>query len=92
MPPAKLKELELPVPEADKGAVARMQYEKDHRVKPGFISRETLFLRRGPDMSTAARSGDPGHDQHAAFGSASGSAARGRRKAGFNGDVTATHG
>ena len=55
----KLKELELPVPEPDKGAVARMQYEKDHRVKPGFVSRETLFLRRGPDMSTAARSGDP---------------------------------
>jgi outer membrane protein assembly factor BamD len=56
---AKLKELEMPVPEPDKSAVARMQYEKDHRVKPGFISRETLFLRRGPDMSTAARSGDP---------------------------------
>ncbi len=56
---AKLKELEMPVPEPDKAAVARMQYEKDHRVKPGLISRETLFLRRGPDMSTAARSGDP---------------------------------
>ena len=55
----KLKELEMPVPEPDKGAVARMQYEKDHRVKPGIVSRDTLFLRRGPDMSTAARSGDP---------------------------------
>ena len=49
----------MPVPEVDKSAVARMQYEKDHRVKPGLISRETLFLKRGPDMSTAARSGDP---------------------------------
>ena len=55
----KLKELEMPVPEADKGAVARMQYEKDHRVKPGIIARDTLWLKRGPDMSTAARSGDP---------------------------------
>jgi hypothetical protein len=36
-----------------------MQYEKDHRVKPGLISRTTLPLRRGPDVSTAAHSGDP---------------------------------
>jgi outer membrane protein assembly factor BamD len=56
---AKLKELELPVPEADKGAVARMQYERDHKQKPGIISRNTLWLRRNPDMSTAARQGDP---------------------------------
>ena len=55
----KLKELEMPVPEADKGAVARMQYEKDHKVKPGIITRDTQWLKRGPDMSTAARSGDP---------------------------------
>src|SRR5271170_4823701 len=40
----KLKELELPVPDADKAAVARMEYEKDHRVKPGFVSRDTMFL------------------------------------------------
>jgi outer membrane protein assembly factor BamD len=56
---SKLKELELPVPEADKAAVARMQYEKDHKEKPGLISRKTLPFRRGPDMSTAAHQGDP---------------------------------
>ncbi len=55
----KLKDLEMPVPDADKAAVARMQYEKEHREKPGFISRNTLWLKRGPDVSTAARSGDP---------------------------------
>ncbi len=55
----KLKDLELPVPAADKEAVAHMEYEKDHHVRPGFISRETLWLRRGPDMSSAAHSGDP---------------------------------
>jgi outer membrane protein assembly factor BamD len=86
---AKLKELELPVPDADKAAVARMQYEKDHRVKPGLISRETLFLRRGPDTSTAARSGDPAMSNMRPsvpplvpqpVGAAGG----------FNGDVTAT--
>ncbi|MBV9770711.1 MAG: outer membrane protein assembly factor BamD [Bryobacterales bacterium] len=55
----RLKELEMPVPQPDKTAVARMQFEKEHREKPGFVSRETLFLKRGPDMSTAAHSGDP---------------------------------
>ncbi|MDP9083247.1 MAG: outer membrane protein assembly factor BamD, partial [Pseudomonadota bacterium] len=56
---AKLKDLEFPVPQPDKGAVARMQFEREHREKPGIVSRSTLFLRRGPDMSTAAHSGDP---------------------------------
>jgi outer membrane protein assembly factor BamD len=85
----RLKELELPVPEPDKTAVAHMQYEKDHRVKPGIIARDTLFLKRNPDMSTAARSGDPAMTtmrpsvpplvpQPAGAGG------------GFNGDVTAT--
>ena len=85
----KLKDLEMPVPEADKAAVARMQYEKDHRVKPGLISRDTLFLKRGPDVSTAAHQGDPAMTnvrpsvpplvpQPAGAGG------------GFNGDVTAT--
>jgi outer membrane protein assembly factor BamD len=55
----KLKDLEMPVPQADKEAVAHMEYEKDHHVRPGFISRETLWLKRGPDMSTAAHSGEP---------------------------------
>jgi outer membrane protein assembly factor BamD len=55
----KLKDLEMPVPQADKEAVAHMEYEKDHHVRPGFISRETLWLRRGPDMSSAAHSGEP---------------------------------
>jgi outer membrane protein assembly factor BamD len=55
----KLKDLELPVPEPDKTALARMQYEKDHREKPGFVSRTLLPLRRNPDMSMAAKSGDP---------------------------------
>jgi outer membrane protein assembly factor BamD len=55
----KLKELELPIPDADPAAVARMTWERDNKVKPGMVSRSTGFLRRGPDMSTAARSGSP---------------------------------
>ena len=56
---AKLKELEMPVPEPDKAAVAHMQYERDHKEKAGIVTRNTLWLRRNPDMSTAARQGDP---------------------------------
>ncbi len=56
---AKLKELELPVPEADKAAVARMQYETDHKEKASLKVRSTQWIKRGPDMTAAARSGDP---------------------------------
>jgi outer membrane protein assembly factor BamD len=55
----KLRELEIPVPEPDPKAVARMQWEKDNRLKPGMVSKTTGFLRRGPDVSSAARSGAP---------------------------------
>jgi outer membrane protein assembly factor BamD len=56
---AKLKDLEMPVPEPDKAAAAHMQYERDHPEKPGFITRSTQWLTRGPDMSTASHQGDP---------------------------------
>jgi len=56
---SKLKEMELPVPDADPVAVSRMKYELENRRKPGMLSRTTDILRRGPDMSAAARSGSP---------------------------------
>jgi outer membrane protein assembly factor BamD len=55
----KLETLEMPVPEADPAAVARMKYELENRTKPGMVSRGTGFLRRGPDVSRAAKSGQP---------------------------------
>ena len=55
----KLKELEMTVPEADPVALNRMKWERENRVKPGLVSRSTLMIRRGPDVSTAARSGAP---------------------------------
>jgi len=55
----KLKELEIAVPDPDPVALARMQWERDNKVKPGMLSRGLMPLRRGPDMSTAARSGAP---------------------------------
>jgi outer membrane protein assembly factor BamD len=55
----KLRDLELPVPEADPAAVARMKYEAENRTKPGLMNRSTGFLRGSPDVSMAAKSGSP---------------------------------
>ena len=55
----RLTEMELPVPEADTAALARMKWEQENRQRSGIISRSTGFLRRGPDVSDAARSGAP---------------------------------
>jgi outer membrane protein assembly factor BamD len=55
----KLKELEMAVPEPDKNALARMQYDKEHYQKPGFVKRNMLVVERNPDMSMAAKNGDP---------------------------------
>lgn len=54
-----LAQMELPVPEADPVAVARMKYEQENITKPGVFSNATGFLRKGPDMSPAAKSGAP---------------------------------
>jgi len=58
----KLQELELPVPEADPAAVARMKYEAANHVEPGKLHKLTDFIRRNPDMSDAAKSGTPTMD------------------------------
>jgi len=58
----KLKELEMPVPEADPAAVARMKFEAANHVEPGMIHKATDFIRRGPDVSSAAKSGAPTMD------------------------------
>jgi outer membrane protein assembly factor BamD len=59
--PAKkrLKELEMAIPEADPRAVARMKWEQENRTKVGLMSKSTELLRRGPDVSKAAKSGSP---------------------------------
>jgi outer membrane protein assembly factor BamD len=55
----KLRELEMEVPEADPAAVARMKYEQENRTKPGAFRTATSFLRPGPDVSAAAKTGSP---------------------------------
>jgi outer membrane protein assembly factor BamD len=56
---AKLKDLEMPVPDADPAAVARMRYEQDNKTTPGVFHRATGFMRRGPETASAAKSGTP---------------------------------
>ncbi len=56
----KLQELEMAVPEADPKAVARMQWEKENRQKVGMFAKTAgVLIKRGPDVSAAARSGAP---------------------------------
>jgi outer membrane protein assembly factor BamD len=55
----KLKTMELDIPEADPQAIARMKFEKENYKRPGVIRSATGFIRRGPDMATAAKSGTP---------------------------------
>ena len=56
----RLKELEMPIPDADPAAVARMKYEAENRTKPGIMERSVgQLLFRGPDMSAAAKTGTP---------------------------------
>jgi outer membrane protein assembly factor BamD len=55
----KLQDLELPVPEADPAAVARMKYEAENRTKLSLLKRSTGFLSGSPDVSMAAKSGTP---------------------------------
>jgi outer membrane protein assembly factor BamD len=55
----KLQALELPVPDADPAAAARMKYEAANRVKPGLVQRYMDPFGRAPDMSAAAKTGTP---------------------------------
>src|SRR5882724_9087459 len=55
----KLTEMELPVPAADPAAVTRMKWEAENRQKASMLAKGTSFLKRGPDVSSAARSGTP---------------------------------
>ena len=54
-----LKTMEMPVPEADPVAAARMKYEIENRTKPGIMNRTLGFMKSGPDLRTAAKSGSP---------------------------------
>ncbi len=55
----RLGTLEMPIPDPDPAAVARMKYEAENHTKPSLLQRSTSFVRRAPDTYTAAKSGQP---------------------------------
>ena len=56
----KLAALGYPVPQPDPTALARMQRERETpRERAGLMRRSVGFLKTGPDISTAARYGEP---------------------------------
>ncbi len=55
----KLASLEMPVPEPDPVALARMKYEMEHRQEPGAMSHFWGIFKKSPDVRMAAKSGDP---------------------------------
>ena len=54
-----LQKMELPIPEVDQVAYARMKYEQENREKAGILDPAVGIFRRGPDVRTAAKSGQP---------------------------------
>jgi outer membrane protein assembly factor BamD len=55
----RLEDLEMPVPQADRAAYDREKYEVENYKKPGLMARSMGWLRSGPDMSHAAKAGNP---------------------------------
>jgi outer membrane protein assembly factor BamD len=55
----KLQSLELPVPEADPAAVARMKFEQENRTKQGTMSKMLDPFKSAPNVTLAAKAGSP---------------------------------
>jgi outer membrane protein assembly factor BamD len=55
----RLEDLEMPVPQADPAALARAKFEQENYHRPGLMAGMTGWLRGGPDVSHAAKSGQP---------------------------------
>jgi outer membrane protein assembly factor BamD len=55
----RLEDMELPVPQADPKAYERAKYELENYRRPRMLARSTQWLRGGPDVSHAAKSGAP---------------------------------
>ena len=54
-----LQAMEAEIPEADPEQTARMKYEAENYSKPGRVSSTLGMFRRGPDVSGAAKQGEP---------------------------------
>lgn len=84
----RLQTLELSIPETDPVAYARMKYELENRTKAGLTSQALSPLKRGPDVSQAAKSGTPAMTSLRPTVPASVPVPAATGAAGFSGDVT----
>jgi outer membrane protein assembly factor BamD len=55
----KLLSMEMPVPEADPTAVARMKYEQENRTKTGILRAMLDPFKGSPNVNAAAKAGSP---------------------------------
>jgi len=55
----KLREMEMEIPAPSPEAVAHMKFEQENRKGSGIVTKSTAFLRHGPDVKSAAKSGTP---------------------------------
>jgi outer membrane protein assembly factor BamD len=55
----RLKDMELPVPAVDRAALERQKWEQANYHKPSMIHRPMGFMKGGPDVTHAAKSGNP---------------------------------
>ena len=86
----KLKEMEMPVPNADPNALARAKWEEENRQKQGLLTKSMGFIKNGPDVHNAARSGAPAMTTLRAPVPVLVPQPNAGGNAGFTGDVTAT--
>ncbi len=54
-----LQDMEVPVPESDRAAYDRQKYDAENYKRPSILSESAGFLFHGPDVSRAAKSGQP---------------------------------
>jgi outer membrane protein assembly factor BamD len=55
----RLQEMELPIPPVNQAAYEHEKYEQANYKKPGMMTRSMSWVRTGPDVSHAAKSGAP---------------------------------
>lgn len=55
----RLKAMEAEIPEPDPVAMAHMKYEKENQTRPGMFAKYWGYVSSRPDVSRAARSGEP---------------------------------
>ncbi len=56
---SRLQDLEMPIPQVDQAAYDREKYEIENYKHPSLLARSTSWLHGGPDVSHAAKEGQP---------------------------------